>query len=228
MRYCIGYFICSVILFFINNFIKDEKDKEKTIVNVIFLLIIMFGYTSYSGNVLCLTTYTSFYSIVYLVGYLTSRYKINLKQMFIYLFMNFIIIFIIFKLEKIGIENFQDIKFPPSIPYMFLSAISIIIAWYIKDHIKIKEKNPVNYIGKNAIFFYFVQGISSSLISYIIPYMPHMNKYLLFACMLFINIMLTTIISILLEKLNVYIGKKDILKLIKNHIIPLQKKKNEL
>ena len=98
------------------------------------------------------------------------------------------------------LSDLQTIKFSFSVVYLPFSLISIILFWYLKDKLKIKDKNPIVYIGKNAIWFYFAQGISSSLLYYIYPYISNHRDIVVFPIMLIINIALATIMAIILEK----------------------------
>jgi len=76
----------------------------------------------------------------------------------------------------------------------------------------------MNYLGKNAIFFFYSQGISSSLLYLILPILNIRNIYIKFCLMALINILMavsigviTTILynmaSKLLTKIKPYVSK---------------------
>ncbi len=190
--------IGTTIIYLINKLCKDNK--KEVLLSVIALMLFIFIYTSYNqGTMLFLNGLISFYLLIYLVGYLSFSYKFkDIKQLILVEVVNFIVLLIVFKINKIGIANIQDIKFPPSLPYLFFANISIILFFYLKDKLKIKKDNKINYIGKNAIFFYFAQGISSSFIYYIYKYLSFSNIWLKFIIMLISNILISTLISIFL------------------------------
>lgn len=190
----------SIIICLINYFVKLKKNRIDNLKKIILILFILFSYSSLSNTSIIIDNYTLFYSIIYLIGYLSINYKISLKQMIKYQVINLILLVIVFYGYRYNINNFQTVKFPPSFPYIFISAPSIILYWYLKDHLKIDKKNKINYIGINAIDFYFAQGISSSLIYYIYRYIPFNNSIIIFIIMLTCNFIITTILAIIINK----------------------------
>jgi hypothetical protein len=80
-----------------------------------------------------------------------------------------------------GNEIFYKInknKFPPQIPYIIWAQFSLVTLFVLYNRLKITKENFITYIGKNAIFFYFAQGISSSLVYFLV--VP-LKKYALVA-----------------------------------------------
>lgn len=70
-----------------------------------------------------------------------------------------------------GTEYFYLInkqKFPPRLPYVLWIAPSLLLLFYLYNRVKISRESVVTFIGQNAIFFYFAQGISSSLIYFMV------------------------------------------------------------
>lgn len=219
--------LCTIIIN-INNII--EKDKQKNIRNlicVLSLILIAFIYSSVSDiNILLFDRMTLFFSIVYLLGYLSVNYKLNLVKTIIYEVIALLVTICLFYAYRYGIGDIQDIKFSFSIVYLAFSMISIILFGYLKDRLKIKDKNIINYIGKNAIWFYFSQGISSSVLYFIYPYVNKLNHIILFTLMLLLNIIMSFAIAILLEKaynlFSAFLKKEKVVKFL-SRILPQKK-----
>ena len=187
---------CSIILYFYN------KYKDKIELKYILLLILLLSQI----NIPFINKEIGIYSFIFLLGYYSSNKKIS-KNTFIKSELLIILLTIlIFKISNYSISNLQDLKFPVTIYYLLVSLPSIILFWYLKDKLKIKENNKINYIGKNALFFYYSQGISSSLLILISPHI-HMYKYIKFILMSSINIIISLIIGIILNELYNYIIK---------------------
>lgn len=94
-------------------------------------------------------------------------------------------------------------KFPPKIPYIIWSLFSIATLFVLYNRLKITKPNFINYIGKNAIFYYFAQGISSSLIYFLVaPLKDSMNWVLLLILIFIINIALAIVIAEGLKKVD--------------------------
>ena len=199
--------ICSIIICAINHYCKEKK--LEILKTVILLLLMTFCYCSFDNKLLIFDSYTSFYSLIYILGYTLHNYKIkDLKQLIVFELSNIIILILVFLALNLSINDIQNIKFPPSIPYLFFSLISIILFWYLKDNLNIKGNNKLVYVGKTAIFFYFAQGVSSSFIYNVYPYIPFENIALKFICMLISNIVLATLGAVFLDKSYNYLKQK--------------------
>ncbi len=94
-------------------------------------------------------------------------------------------------------------KFPPKIPYIIWCLFSLVTLFVFYNRLKITKENVITYIGKNAIFFYFGQGISSSLIYFLVdPMKQNMPWWILMIIIYPVNIILAFIISAGLKKID--------------------------
>lgn len=213
---------CSIIICCVNYFYK--KDILKILILISGFLFFVFLYCSTGKSLLFFDSYLAFYSLIYFLGYILHNYKIkDLKQLIILESANFVILLIVFLCLDLGINDIQNIKFPPSAPYLPLSLISILLFWYLKDNLHIKANNKINYIGKNAIFYYFAQGISSSFIYYIYPYIPFNNIVLKFIIMLLCNVVCATVGAVFLDKTYQFFMKKININFFKKIFCPIAK-----
>lgn len=94
-------------------------------------------------------------------------------------------------------------KFPPKLLYIFWSSFSLITLFALYNRLKISKENFITYIGKNAIFFYFAQGISSSLVYFIVTTLKDsMNWVVLMILIYIINVILAVAIAEILKKVD--------------------------
>ena len=92
-------------------------------------------------------------------------------------------------------------KFPPQIPYIAWSLLSLVTVFVLYNRLKITKDNFINHIGRNAIFFYFAQGISSSLVYFIVvPLKENMHWAILMVLVYVVNVILAILIAELLKK----------------------------
>lgn len=63
-------------------------------------------------------------------------------------------------------QSMQQMKFPPNIAYLLYSLLSVLVVLWGKRY-RINTNNIFCRVGRNAIWFYFSQGISSSLLYFI-------------------------------------------------------------
>ncbi len=148
--------------------------------------------------------YVSIYLGVFLLGHLIRGKKLSLKwvvSLYVLFFIGLIIL-----VQSLGIDAFMKMnksKFPPKLLYIFWISFSLITLFALYNRWKIKKNNFVTYIGQHAIFFYFAQGISSSLIYFlVVPLEESMHWSLLLIFIFIVNVFLAFIIVKLLMKVD--------------------------
>lgn len=94
-------------------------------------------------------------------------------------------------------------KFPPQFPYIVWSLFSIVTLFLFYNRLKIIKNNWITYIGKNAIFYYFAQGISSSMIYFIVAPLKDICHWTALLILIFgFNILLAVSIAEGLKKID--------------------------
>lgn len=192
----------AVVAIFPTLIIVIEKYKDKSLY-LILLLSCFFGviYSQIGGNFFNISIKILFYGFFYILGFISKDYKISSIKALIYIFLAVAVLILVckkaFLIDKIVV---QDFKFPPNIMYLLMSLISISVAVYFKNRITINKKNFICKIGEHALFYYFGQGISSSIIYFLVRNIDYIweFKFLIVMC---VNIILAIIISELLYKL---------------------------
>ena len=96
-------------------------------------------------------------------------------------------------------------KFPPRLPYIIWAMLSIITLFVGYNRLRVTKNYFINYIGKNAIFYYFSQGISSSFIYFMVmPLKDHIPWALLMLFIFIVNVILAIIIAEILKKIDTF------------------------
>ncbi len=148
--------------------------------------------------------YVAFYLGLFLLAHTLKGKKISAKWVF-GLYGIFFLIFIILYWNS-GIELFLKMnksKFPPKLLYIFWSSFSLITLFALYNRLKITKENFVTYIGKNAIFFYFAQGISSSFVYFLVVALEDKIEWWILMILIYsINILLAFFIAKFLQKLD--------------------------
>ncbi|MCR4796988.1 MAG: acyltransferase [Lachnospiraceae bacterium] len=105
-----------------------------------------------------------FYGIFWMMGYL--RKSIRIDSLFKCLgFAAAGLVGYMVTARLMGFRFFvvQDAKFPPVLPYACWACMSVAVVFYLEQ--KMKRFHPfLLHVGKNAIFYYFAQGVSTSLL----------------------------------------------------------------
>lgn len=148
--------------------------------------------------------YVALYLGLFLVAHQMKGKRIKTKHIpFLYgaVIILLVLMFSIFGKDLFYLMNKK--KFPPQYPYIIWSLFSIITLLVFYNRLKIKKNNLLTYIGKNAIFYYFAQGISSSMVYFIVVPLKDQFHWLVLLIIAFIfNILLAMGIAEGLKKID--------------------------
>jgi len=163
------FFIVSIICSIIISIYNKYNDNLNNFIYIILISFIIYGMSLYKLDFIFISTNYLMYIFVYLLGYYLYNKKFKtIWDFLIPFFSNIIILLSLLKFGEYNYESMQIAKFSSSLTYLSYSMISILIVTYLKDKIKLNIK-PLEFIGQNAIVFYFAQGVSSSLLYLFVP-----------------------------------------------------------
>lgn len=162
-------------------------------------LTLLFNFYTYpSGQV----GYVSYYLCVFLIAnQLKGKKIISIFIPFLYvgIVLSFVFVFSYYGGDIIYFINKQ--KFPPKIPYITISLFSLVSVMVLYNRLRISADNFLCYIGRDAIFYYFAQGVSSSLVYYIVEPLAGTSHWVFLMMGVFIvNVILAIIIAFGLKK----------------------------
>lgn len=146
--------------------------------------------------------YVAFYMAVFLIAHQMRGKKIPTKL--IPVLYGGVALALIWMFSFYGKDVFYQInknKFPPTTIYIIWTLFSLTTLFVFYNRLKISKESFVTHIGKNAIFFYFAQGISSSLVYFlVVPLKENMPWWILMVLIYITNIILAFIIAAGLKK----------------------------
>lgn len=203
---------CSILLSLLN---KNNNNNLKTLINIIILMFFILLSINYNVDYLGFSNQFVEYCIFFMIGYVGAKYNFkNIKTFILSEVILILSLIAIYHVNGFTIENLQDLKFNNmNYIYALSSLISLFFIIYVKDKFKYTNKiiTPIKYIGKNAIYMFFAQGISSSLLFFILPYVTISSKLLKLLIMFSINLLIASIIFLLLKLIYTviyFLGKK--------------------
>jgi fucose 4-O-acetylase-like acetyltransferase len=194
------YFILTVLGVSVLRFFPRHLNW---IIGVCFGLTIMFNIFPHyypTGQV----GYVALYLGLFLIAHQLKGKKITKK--IIPLLYGILLLIFAFLLWNFGKELFMKMnkaKFPPKLLYLFWSTFSLLTLFVFYNRLKISKPNFITYIGQNAIFYYFAQGMSSSIIYFLVePLKDNFTWWVLMVMMYIINAILAISIAEVLKKIN--------------------------
>ncbi len=149
--------------------------------------------------------YVAFYLGLFLTAHQMKGKKIPAKLIpVLYGILVLILVILFWNYGKELFMKMNKAKFPPKLLYIFWSSFSLVTLFVLYNRLKITKESFFTYIGKNAIFFYFAQGISSSLVYFaVVPLKEKMQWWILMIFIFMVNIILAFIIAKALKKVDV-------------------------
>lgn len=148
--------------------------------------------------------YTLFYLAIFLIACQLKGKKLNKHQVCyatIFVIFSYVLMFNCYREDIFYAINKQ--KFPPRLPYIVWSFLSLLLVFVFYNRLKINQENFITFIGKNAIFFYFAQGLSSSLVYFIVhPFKEDLHWFLLMVSIFIINAIMAFFFAKLLKRVD--------------------------
>lgn len=148
--------------------------------------------------------YVAFYLGLFLLAHELKGKKIPKRWIpILYGILIAILIFLLWNFGKDILMTMNKAKFPPKLLYIFWSCFSLLTLFLLYNRLKISKNNFLTYVGQNAIFYYFAQGVSSSLVYFIVvPLKDKMEWWILMIVIFMINIILAVIIAELAKRID--------------------------
>ncbi|QIG90100.1 acyltransferase [Chryseobacterium sp. POL2] len=194
------YYILTVFGVLILKFFPKHINWFIALCVVLTLIFNLFPQYYPSGQV----GYVAFYLAVFLIAHQMRGKKIPTKM--IPVLYGIVALALVGMFSYYGTEIFYKLnknKFPPKLPYIIWTMFAVVTLFVGYNRLKINKQNFLTYIGNNAIFFYFSQGISSSLIYFlVVPLKEDLNWVLLLILVYAVNIGLAVVIAEILKKVD--------------------------
>lgn len=143
-------------------------------------------------------SYIFFYLFFFMLGNITKDKKINLLEAIIFILSIVCFLAIIKIITPINIFNLQGNKFPPNFIYLPWSLFGVVIVLYLKNFFLNCKENVLSKIGQNSIYIYFAQGVATSILLYVAPYIA-IDWYFKVVVLFAMNLLLTGVITVILR-----------------------------
>lgn len=179
----------------------------KKVCGILWIMIIIQTFSSNIFNTISIglnvtLNYVVFYTFIYLLGYMLKDYKMNNLQFAIIIAVNIIALLIFKYLLGYDILDIQANKQNTNMIYLLWSMFGITLVIFLKRYMLNMRENMICQLGKRTIYLYFAQGISSSLLYFILPYVQlkwPIKLTILFLINLVIAILIMWILEITIE-----------------------------
>lgn len=183
------YALSLLISFIIIRFLGKYYAIPFILISFILIILNYLGLFSFSFNIFGINTQSTVaFSSIMMIGFYCYKFS-NKKNWLVLSLVLFSLLLYIYLTTPFF--EFQKFKFPVQLPYLISSLLAISVVMFFKNK---NENRLLEFVGKNAIFFYIAQGISSSMLFSLLPYI-NFNIYLKLCIMFSINLFLALIIG---------------------------------
>ena len=177
---------------------RSVRSKEYSIAYLVFQLLIVLWAYIHPDVFGYYPPFIMFYGAIWMIGYIRAEKRDSLKSLLcalaICLAGLFVFSYLDAYLRGIPWYNVQLAKIIPSGKYLFVSSFAILIAGNL-ERFSYKPNKWLVHIGKNAIYYFFGQGVGSSILAYgqiSLNIRPWFLKWLVY---FLINIVITVIVA---------------------------------
>ena len=161
------YYVVLLVNTAILELVEREPNKSRLQRFYMWFLLLAFVWVSYGNYAFGLDLgYFLFYGFFWMLGYNRFGKTAHLWEMILGIVTCTVGIIIASYLQNIPVYDIQSSKFPPALKYVFVSLISVLFFRYFEG--KRKESEFLIHVGRNAIFYFFAQGIGSSFCYYLV------------------------------------------------------------
>lgn len=194
MQYYIVVILLNTVVLSLNNHNENNNTKRLNVFYM-WLLLVSFIWVYYGNYTFGLDiAYFCFYAFFWMLGYngrlRTDRFW---KMILGIVFCGVGIVFTSY-LQGLPLHDIQSAKFPPSPKYIFVSLVAIIIFRYLEKFVR-RNNRFLIHIGRIALFYFFGQGVSSSLCYYLVAHIDISVWFTKWLVILVLNILMAIAIA---------------------------------
>lgn len=187
--------VISIMVKVIFHYCNSDEISIKSLKLLLLLLFIGYTYTVFGGSVFFISAEFFFYAIFYMIGYLTRNIKLNKFKALVLIVLAIILEIFSANVLAIDWKDLQLAKFPPTFIYMMASFIFVIVAIAVRPMLKKNRCHFIQHIGRNALYYYFAQGIGTSLLVIIVNLLGNILWPLKWGICFAINVGITIVIA---------------------------------
>ncbi|MCR5510712.1 MAG: acyltransferase [Lachnospiraceae bacterium] len=184
----------AVLTIFNRSSRPEEYAKAYTI--FLFLSIIWVGFGDYFFGLD--VPFILFYGTIWMMGYIgfakTKRFSSFILAILAAITGLILSAYVDYHLNSVDLLDMQTSKCLPSLKYFFFSLFVIIISRYVENFVK-KPSRILAHIGENALYYFFGQGVGSSILSHNLIKPLSMIWFPVWFIAFLINLILTVIVA---------------------------------
>lgn len=141
-----------------------------------------------------LDTYFVFYSFFWMLGYNRRHLRVDtvdrLVKWWILMFVGYVLSS---RWLHLPVGDVQNTKFPPTIQYAFWSMPAIFLGLFLEA--KIPPPQILVHIGRNAIFYFFAQGVSCTINFFFVKWITLSNWFLKWSITFILCVLISVVIA---------------------------------
>lgn len=189
------YFVCILVNTVIMAVFQKNARKKELCMTYMFLLAAVFLWVSHRGSFFVLNDlYFLFYSFFWMLGYNRMGKMKSVRKLAGVMVIVAVGFCLSSYLLNFRLYDIQSAKFHPTIKYGIASMPAILIAKYLDGKYNRFNKIFV-HIGRSAVFYYFGQGVGSSLNYYVVNQLAINNWFLKWIITFLINCLVTAAVA---------------------------------
>lgn len=196
----------SILMAFLNRTFPNKKERDGYLCRIIVFFLIGVGWFSLGGqpSYFAFGRQFCFYMFFFLMGCFWLNRPISGGGKCFGIYAAILAVwFLISRLLQLPAKDLQSVKFPPHIMYLVASLFSVTTVVCLRGKMDrmVNKCRLIQFVGRNALSFYFAQGIGSSLCFVICPYVSSLESNIVLLICFLSNLAITLTIGTILSML---------------------------
>lgn len=184
----------AVLTIFTHSTRPKEYAKAYTIFLILSVIWVGFGDYFFGLDV----PFILFYGAIWMMGYngfaKTKRFSVFITTIAVAAAGLIFFSYVDYHLNSVEFLDMQTSKCLPSMKYFFFSLFVIIISRYVENFVK-KPSRILSHIGENALYYFFGQGVGSSILSHNLIRPLSENWFPVWFVAFLVNLILTALVA---------------------------------
>lgn len=171
--FLVVYFAVIPVLSFVIAVIRRHTESVTPIAIVLLVCLIGFVRVQAGAQFFFFDQYFLCYCVFFLIGYLQKDLLLRPWQSVVLLGLAAAALWFTLTIRGAALIDMQSLKFAPTLAWACFSLFAIVVAMSFKRwQFSVSARGPLNWVGRNALQFFFTNAVAASIVMFIEPLIP--------------------------------------------------------
>jgi peptidoglycan/LPS O-acetylase OafA/YrhL len=171
--FLVVYFAVIPVMTFAIALVRRHTDSLRPIAVLLLLCLVGFVRVQWGSAFFFFDQYFLCYSAFFLLGYLQRDLVLRAWQSLVLVAVSLAGLWVMLAVQGARLIDLQQLKFSPTLAWACFSLLAIVVAVSAKRwQFRVGPRGPLNWVGKNALPFFFTNAVAASIVMWVEPLVP--------------------------------------------------------